>query len=85
MFVLKLIPSPQLVCGLGIYVLDPLVGSYRIPHVFLGFFAAYYSMSAEIHITHRVVPAIGIQVQSVSPVGVLLGESADNRVIVPCP
>ena len=42
-------------------------------------------MSAGVHMAYRVVPAVCIQVQPVPAVGVLLGETRDHGVVVPCP
>ena len=42
-------------------------------------------MSTRIRIIHRIIPAIRIQVQLVSAVGVLLGEPPDHGVVIPGP
>ena len=41
-------------------------------------------MSCRVMVKDRVIPAVGIQVQSVSIIGIFLYEPSDHRVIVTC-
>ena len=42
-------------------------------------------MSCRVMVKDRVIPAVGIQVQSVAIVGIFLCESGNDRVIISCP
>ena len=43
------------------------------------------AMPTRISIIHRIIPAVSIQVQTIPPVGVLLGEARYHRVVVSGP
>ena len=47
--------------------------------------SSFALISTRVNIIDRIIGAVGIQIKPVAPVGVLLGETANNRIVEPGP